>query len=39
VRAIRKGDAAAAREIHQAHRERGRLELTSILERYKLAQM
>ena len=39
VRAIRKGDAAAAREIHRAHCERGRLELTSILERYKLAQM
>jgi len=39
VRAIRKGDAAAAREIHRAHRERGRRELTAILERYKLAQM
>jgi DNA-binding GntR family transcriptional regulator len=39
VRAIRKGDADAAREIHRAHRERGRRELTSILERYKLAQM
>jgi len=39
VRAIRKGDAAAAREIHRAHRERGRLELTAILERYKLGQM
>jgi DNA-binding GntR family transcriptional regulator len=39
VRALRKGDAAVAREIHRAHRERGRLELTSILERYKLAQM
>jgi DNA-binding GntR family transcriptional regulator len=39
VRAIRKGDADAAREIHRAHRERGRRELTAILERYKLAQM
>jgi len=39
VRAIRMGDAAAAREIHRAHRERGRRELTAILERYKLAQM
>ncbi len=39
VRAIRNGDAAAAREIHRAHRERGRRELTAILERYKLGQM
>ncbi|MEP7183837.1 MAG: GntR family transcriptional regulator [Betaproteobacteria bacterium] len=39
VRAIRKGDAAAAREIHRAHRERGRCELTAILQRFKLAQM
>jgi DNA-binding GntR family transcriptional regulator len=39
VRAIRKGDADAAREIHRAHRERGRRELTAILERYRLAQM
>ena len=39
VRAIRNGDAAAAREIHRAHRERGRHELTAILERYRLGQM
>jgi DNA-binding GntR family transcriptional regulator len=36
VRAIRKGDVAAAREIHRAHRERGRRELTAILARYRL---
>jgi DNA-binding FadR family transcriptional regulator len=36
VRAIRRGDAAAAREAHRAHRERGRRELTAILARYRL---
>jgi len=36
VRAIRKGDAAAAREIHRSHRDRGRRELTTILARYRL---
>jgi DNA-binding GntR family transcriptional regulator len=36
VRAIRRGDAQAAREIHRAHRERGRSELTAILERYRV---
>ncbi|HEX4883156.1 MAG TPA: GntR family transcriptional regulator [Casimicrobiaceae bacterium] len=36
VRAIRRGDADAARELHRAHRERGRRELTSILARYRL---
>lgn len=36
VRAIRKGDVAAARELHRAHRERGRRELTAILARYRL---
>ncbi len=39
VRAIKKGDAAAAREIFRAHRERSRRELTAILEHYKLGQM
>jgi DNA-binding GntR family transcriptional regulator len=36
VRAIRSGDVAAAREIHRAHRDRGRRELTAILARYRL---
>ncbi len=39
VKAIRAGDAVAARELHRAHRERGSRELTTILERYKLAQL
>ncbi|GIK86151.1 MAG: GntR family transcriptional regulator [Burkholderiales bacterium] len=36
VRAIRKGDVGTAREIHRAHRDRGRRELTAILDRYRL---
>ena len=36
VRAIRSGDVAAAREIHRAHRDRGRRELTAILARFRL---
>jgi DNA-binding GntR family transcriptional regulator len=34
VRALKRGDRQAAREIHLAHRERARLELTAILARY-----
>jgi len=36
VRAIRSGDVAAARDIHRAHRDRGRRELTAILARFRL---
>jgi DNA-binding GntR family transcriptional regulator len=34
VRALKRGDKQAAREIHLAHRERARVELTAILARY-----
>ncbi|RPH46836.1 MAG: GntR family transcriptional regulator [Burkholderiales bacterium] len=39
VQAIRKGDAAAARELHRMHRERGGQELTALLERYQVRQV
>jgi DNA-binding GntR family transcriptional regulator len=35
VRAIRRGDADAARELHREHRERGGRELLELLERYQ----
>jgi DNA-binding GntR family transcriptional regulator len=34
VRALKRGDKQAARELHLAHRERARIELTAILARY-----
>jgi DNA-binding GntR family transcriptional regulator len=36
VKAIRAGDADAARELHRAHRERGARELTEILQHFRL---
>ena len=39
VKAIRAGDAAAARDLHRAHRERGAVELTSILKQFRLSTL
>ena len=39
VRAIRAGDFVAARDLHRAHRERGALELTSILKQFRLSSL
>lgn len=36
VKAIRRGDAQAAHELHRAHRERGAVELTAILREFRL---
>jgi DNA-binding GntR family transcriptional regulator len=36
VKALRKGDAEAARELHRQHRQRGGKELTALLARYKV---
>lgn len=39
VRAIRAGDFVVARDLHRAHRERGALELTSILKEFRLSSL
>ena len=39
VKAIRAGDAAKARDLHRAHRERGALELTEILKQFRLSSL
>jgi DNA-binding GntR family transcriptional regulator len=39
VKAIRAGDAAKARDLHRAHRERGAAELTAILKQFRLSSL
>jgi DNA-binding GntR family transcriptional regulator len=39
LKAIRSGDAATARDLHRAHRERGAAELTAILREYGLSNL
>jgi DNA-binding GntR family transcriptional regulator len=39
VKAIREGDAAKARDLHRAHRERGAAELTEILKQFRLSSL